>query len=42
MINLKRVLKITRDSVVMENGKEFTVPRGTYRRLSELVLKYSF
>ena len=42
VINLKRVLKITKDSVVMENGKEFSVPRGTYRALSELVLKYSF
>ena len=42
VINLKRVLKITKDSVVMENGKEFSVPRGTYRVLSELVLKYSF
>ena len=42
IINLKRVLKITRESVVMEDGKEFTVPRGTYRTLSELVLKYTF
>ena len=42
IINLKRVLKITKDSVVMENGKEFSVPRGTYRALSELVLKYTF
>ena len=42
IINLKRVLKITRDSVFMENGKEFSVPRGTYRNLSEQVLKFSF
>ena len=42
IINLKRVLKITRECVVMENGKEFSVPRGTYRALSELVLKYTF
>ncbi len=42
IINLKRVLKITKDSVFMENGKEFSVPRGTYRSLSELVLKFSF
>ena len=42
IINLKRVLKITRECVVMENGKEFSVPRGTYRNLSELVLKYTF
>ncbi|MCR5671277.1 MAG: LytTR family DNA-binding domain-containing protein [Butyrivibrio sp.] len=42
IINLKRVLKITRDSIVMEDGKEFSVPRGTYRSLSELVLKYTF
>ena len=42
IINLKKVLKITRDYVVMEDGKEFSVPRGTYRALSELVLKYTF
>ena len=42
IINLKRVLKITKDSVMMEDGKEFSVPRGTYRTLSELVLKYTF
>ncbi len=42
LINLKRVLKITREYVLMENGKEFTVPRGTYRTLSEQVLKYTF
>ena len=42
IINLKKVLKITRESVVMEDGKEFSVPRGTYRSLCELVLKYTF
>ncbi|WP_034444737.1 LytR/AlgR family response regulator transcription factor [Butyrivibrio sp. AE2032] len=42
IINLKRVLKITKDYVAMEDGKEFSVPRGTYRALSELVLKYTF
>ncbi len=42
VINLKRVLKITKDSILMEDGKSFSVPRGTYRNLSELVLKYSF
>lgn len=42
IINLKKVLKITRECVVMEDGKEFSVPRGTYRPLSELVLKYTF
>lgn len=42
IINLKKVLKITRECVVMVDGKEFTVPRGTYRSLSELVLKYTF
>ncbi len=42
LINLKRVLKITKESVVMEDAKEFSVPRGTYRTLSELVLKYTF
>lgn len=42
IINLKRVLKISKDVVVMEDGQKFTVPRGTYRTLSELVLKYTF
>ena len=42
VINLKKVLKITKDMVLMEDGKEFSVPRGTYRTLSELVLKYTF
>lgn len=42
VINLKKVLKITRDVILMEDGKKFSVPRGTYRALSELVLKYTF
>ncbi len=42
IINLKKVLKITKESVFMEDGKEITVPRGTYRALSELVLQYTF
>lgn len=42
IINLKMVLKITKDTVYMDDGAEFSVPRGTYRSLSELVLKYSF
>jgi DNA-binding LytR/AlgR family response regulator len=42
IINLKRVLKITRKSRVIEDGRECSVPRGTYRSLSEMVLKYSF
>jgi len=42
IINLKKVLRITKDSIVMENGESFAVPRGTYRTLSELVLQYTF
>lgn len=42
VINLKKVLKITKDTVFMEDGKKFSVPRGTYRTLSELVLKFTF
>ncbi|MCR5556774.1 MAG: LytTR family DNA-binding domain-containing protein [Butyrivibrio sp.] len=42
LINLKKVLKITKDIVSMDDGAEFNVPRGTYRSLSELVLKYTF
>ncbi len=42
IINLKKVLKITRDAIVMEDGKEFSVPRGKYRTVSEMVLKYTF
>ena len=42
IINLKKVLKITKDTLTMEDGAQFSVPRGTYRTLSELVLKYTF
>ena len=42
MINLKKVLRITKDKLVMEDGVDFPVPRGTYRTISELVLQYSF
>ncbi len=42
IINLKKVLKITKDELLMEDGKKFSVPRGTYRQLSELILNYSF
>ncbi|MBP3274844.1 MAG: LytTR family transcriptional regulator, partial [Butyrivibrio sp.] len=42
IVNLKKVLKITKESVVMEDGKEFSVPRGKYRVISEMVLKYTF
>lgn len=42
IINLKKVLKITKETVLMYDGAEFSVPRGTYRSLSELVLKYTF
>lgn len=42
IINLKKVLRITKIVIVMEDGTEFSVPRGTYRVISELVLKYSF
>jgi DNA-binding LytR/AlgR family response regulator len=42
VINLKKVLKITKDTILMEDGKKFSVPRGTYRTLSELVLKFTF
>ncbi|WP_029233512.1 LytR/AlgR family response regulator transcription factor [Butyrivibrio sp. VCB2006] len=42
IVNLKRVLKINKDTLSMEDGAEFSVPRGTYRQLSELILKYTF
>ena len=42
IINLKKVLRITKDTLVMEDGKKFSVPRGTYRTLSELIIKHSF
>ena len=42
IINLKKVLKITKDIIYMDDGAEFSVPRGTYRSLSELILKYTF
>ena len=42
IINLKRVLRINKDVITMEDGATFSVPRGTYRQLSELILKFSF
>ncbi len=42
ILNLKKVLRINKDTITMEDGAEFAVPRGTYRQLSELVLKYTF
>lgn len=42
IVNLKKVLKITKDSIIMENGAEFKIPRGTYRQISGQVLKFSF
>jgi DNA-binding LytR/AlgR family response regulator len=42
IINLKKVLKISKEELTMESGKTFSVPRGTYRTLSELVLNYTF
>ncbi|WP_022775772.1 LytR/AlgR family response regulator transcription factor [Butyrivibrio sp. AE2015] len=42
IINLRKVLRITKISIVMEDGTEFSVPRGTYRVISELVLQYNF
>ena len=42
IINLKRILKISSSEITMEDGKTFPLPRGTYRTVSELFLKYSF
>ena len=42
IINLKKVLKINKDILSMEDGMEFSVPRGTYRQLSDLILAYNF
>lgn len=42
IVNLKKVLRITKDALTMEDGIEFAVPRGTYRIISDLVLQYSF
>ena len=42
IINLKRMKKISSSELEMENGKIFPVPRGTYRTISNLFLKYSF
>lgn len=42
IINLKKVLRITKESITMDDGIEFAIPRGTYRSLSELVVKFSF
>ncbi len=42
IINLKRMKKINSSEIEMEDGKYFPVPRGSYRSISELFLKYSF
>ena len=42
IINLKKVLKINKDILSMEDGMEFSVPRGTYRNLSDMILTYNF
>ena len=42
IINLKRVKKINSAEIEMEDGKEFPVPRGSYKTISSLFLKYSF
>lgn len=42
IINLKKVLKINKDILSMEDGMEFSVPRGTYRQLSDMILTYNF
>ncbi len=42
IINLKRVKKISSAEIEMEDGQIFPVPRGSYRTISSLFLKYSF
>ncbi|MCR4590953.1 MAG: LytTR family DNA-binding domain-containing protein [Lachnospiraceae bacterium] len=42
ILNLKRMKKINSSEIEMEDGKIFPVPRGCYRSISDLFLKYSF
>ncbi|SER44430.1 LytR/AlgR family response regulator transcription factor [Lachnobacterium bovis] len=41
IINLKYILKISKKEIVMEDGKVFPMPRGAYRTVGELFVKYS-
>ncbi len=42
IINLKRMKKISSTEIEMEDGCLFGVPRGSYKTISSLFLKYSF
>ncbi len=42
IINLKRMKKISSTELEMEDGQVFPVPRGSYKTISSLFLKYSF
>ncbi|SKB57653.1 two component transcriptional regulator, LytTR family [Lachnospiraceae bacterium] len=42
IINLKKILTISSAEVTMEDGRRFSLPRGSYRAVSDLFLKYSF
>ena len=42
ILNLKRMKKISSAEIEMEDGKQFPVPRGCYKSISTLFLKYSF
>ncbi len=42
IINLKRMKKISSTEIEMEDGMEFPVPRGSYKIISGLFLKFSF
>lgn len=42
IINAKKIKKISRTEIIMEDGVSFQMPRGEYRHVGELFAKYSF
>lgn len=42
IINVKKMKRITRTEMVMEDGSSFPIPRGKYRHAGELFAMYSF
>lgn len=41
IINMKHILKINKKEIIMEDEKVFPMPRGAYRTVGDLFVKYS-
>lgn len=42
IVNAKKIKKISKEEMIMENGVSLPLPRGEYRHVGELFAKYSF